>query len=98
MIATGGGDGAIRLWMLENDVENIRKEHHLVSNIPQQQKESNSKTSEETPRMIGLLQDASVLIMTDQGLVLLPMVFFCFPEEILLDPESVPYLILIDPT
>ncbi|XP_028403319.1 WD repeat-containing protein 6-like isoform X2 [Dendronephthya gigantea] len=66
-IATGGGDGAIRLWMLENDVENTRKEHHFVSSIPQQQEMTTSQTKEETPRLIGLLQDASVLIMTDQG-------------------------------
>jgi hypothetical protein len=66
MIATGGGDGAIRLWLVEDEIENAKDEEHFFSTIPPQQ-QMPLQTVEEIPRMIGLLQDTSVLVMTDKG-------------------------------
>ena len=66
MIATGGGDSAVRLWLVENEIENAREQQHLFSSIPSQH-ELPSHTGEEIPRMIGLLRDTSVLVMTDRG-------------------------------
>ena len=66
MIATGGGDSAIRLWLVEDEIENARDEEHLFSSVPSEQQRSQQMV-EEIPRMIGLLHDTSVLVMTDKG-------------------------------
>ena len=66
MIATGGGDSGIRLWLVKNEIENTKEEQHLLSSIPSQQ-EITPQIGEEIPRMIGLLHDTSVLVMTDKG-------------------------------
>ena len=66
MIATGGGDGAIRLWLVGNEIENTRDEQHMCSSIPSQLL-INHQMGEEIPRNIGLLHDTSVLVMTDKG-------------------------------
>ncbi|CAB4011266.1 WD repeat-containing 6, partial [Paramuricea clavata] len=66
MIATGGGDSAIRLWLVKNEIENTKEEQHLLSSIPSQQ-EITPQIGEQIPRMIGLLHDTSVLVMTDKG-------------------------------
>ena len=67
MVATGGGDSAIRLWLVEDEIENTRDEEHLFSSIPSEQ-QSSQQMVEEIPRMIGLLHDTSVFVMTDKGL------------------------------
>ena len=66
MIATGGGDSGIRLWLVEDEIDKSRDEKHSFSSIPSQQQIS-QPTSEEIPRMIALLHDTSVLVMTDKG-------------------------------
>lgn len=66
MIATGGGDSAIRLWLVGNEIKNTREEQRVYSSIPFQHS-INQQRREEIPRNICLLHDTSVLVMTDTG-------------------------------
>ncbi|XP_046850736.1 WD repeat-containing protein 6-like isoform X2 [Xenia sp. Carnegie-2017] len=66
IIATGGGDGGIRLWPVKDEVEQESEQQHWSSSIPSEY-EAGTLASKENPRMIGMLLDTSVLVLTDTG-------------------------------
>ena len=68
IIATGGGDGGIRLWPVKDEVEQESEQQHWSSSIPSEY-EAGTLASKENPRMIGMLLDTSVLVLTDTGYV-----------------------------
>lgn len=64
IIATGGGDGSVRLWSL-NEEEEDTQEQHTFSAIPQL--DGTLQPCRDIPRSLGFLPDDSVLVMTDKG-------------------------------
>lgn len=70
MIATGGGDSAIRVWFLQDEIKDSQEERHFISTIPPRYEACGPQSGEEVPRMVGLLHDTSALVITDKGCVI----------------------------
>lgn len=75
LIATGGGDGSIRLWPLSNPDHNsnaISRETRLPSLDTKADNEIKTKKTkkEDYPRFVSLLDQSNLLIMTNDGWVI----------------------------
>lgn len=75
LIATGGGDGSIRLWPISSpdlDKRSIVKDAYLPSanNSTQENTGSQKAKKEDYPRFVCLLDKANLLVMTNLGYAL----------------------------
>ena len=74
LIATGGGDGSIRLWPLSSPDHNsnaILREARLPSIETKANNQMNTRKTkkEDYPRFVSLLDQFNLLIMTNEGWV-----------------------------
>lgn len=65
VISTGGGDGSVRLWSLGDDKENMQRQQHSFSTMPQ--KDTTFQPDMEIPRSLAFLPNNNVLVMTNNG-------------------------------
>ena len=74
LIATGGGDGSIRLWPLSSPDHNsnaILREARLpsIETTANNQMNTRKTKKEDYPRFVSLLDQFNLLIMTNEGYV-----------------------------
>jgi len=73
LIATGGGDGSVRLWSLaspDQDSRSTVREACLPSSNSTDKTGSQKNKKEDHPRFVTLLDQSSLLVMTNEGYVL----------------------------